>query len=128
MRLHQVALPVGDLDRACAFYRDLLGCEPIATFDPPGLVFFPLGETRLLLDRSSGSSALVYLQVDDVAAQVETLRQRGVDVVEEPHVVFPDPDGVFGPAGQDEWLAFVRDSEGNLLGLMNRAPSAPSAP
>ena len=26
----------------------------------------------------------------------------------------------FGPAGTDEWQAFIRDSEGNLVGLVEQ--------
>ena len=28
-----------------------------------------------------------------------------------------------GPAGTDEWMAFVRDSEGNLVGLVSHSPT-----
>ena len=31
-----------------------------------------------------------------------------------------DTDGFFGEAGFQEWMAFVRDSEGNLVGLASR--------
>lgn len=118
MRLRQVAQRAVDLDRAVAFYRAVLGAEPVAVFDPPGLAFFDLDGTRLLLDRGA-PSALIYLEVPDVMAEVARLRALGVEVDTEPHVVFPDPTGVFDTPG-DEWLAFVRDSEGNLLGLMSR--------
>ena len=50
MALIQVAQRAEDLARASAFYADLLGVRPAATYDPPGLVFFDLGGTRLLLD------------------------------------------------------------------------------
>ena len=70
MILHQVAQHVDDLDRAIAFYSRLLGEPPIATFDPPGLAFFRLGNTRLLIERGA-PSALIYLRVDDVRETVE---------------------------------------------------------
>lgn len=50
MILHQVAQHVDDLDRAVDFYSRLLGSPPTGVFDPPGLAFFRLGDTRLLLD------------------------------------------------------------------------------
>lgn len=118
VKLRQVAQRAVDLDRAIAFYRTVLGQGPIARFDPPGLAFFDLDGTRLLLDVNAPSS-LLYLEVDDVPTAIARLRTLGVEVDTEPHVVFPDPDGVFDAPG-DEWLAFVRDSEGNLLGLMSR--------
>ena len=49
--LRQVAQHADDLDRATAFYRDVVGLRHLATFEPPGLVFFDLGDgTRLLLE------------------------------------------------------------------------------
>ena len=119
MILHQVAQHVDDLDRAIEFYSRLLGEPPIATFDPPGLAFFRLGDTRLLIERGA-PSALIYLRVDDVRATVEQLRADGVPIANEPHVIFTDDDGIFGPAGAEEWMAFITDSEGNLVGLASQ--------
>lgn len=120
MQLHQVAQHAADLDRAGAFYTRLLGSGPIARFDPPGLLFFAVGDTRLLLE-AGATSALLYLRVDDVRASVEALRADGVEIVTEPHVIFSDADGTFGEPA-DEWMAFIRDSEGNLVGLAGRTP------
>ncbi len=119
MELHQVAQHVDDLDRAVAFYAGLLGCEPVARFDPPGLAFFRLGDTRLLLD-AAAPSAPIYLGVDDVRVTTEKLRAGGVTVVAEPHLIFADTNGQFGEPGWEEWMAFVHDSEGNLVGLASR--------
>ncbi len=119
MELHQVAQRADDLDRAVEFYSDVLGLEPIARFDPPGLAFFRLGRTRLLLDRAA-PSALIYLRVDDVRAVAEKLRAAGVTIDSEPHRIFADADGQFGEPGWEEWMAFIKDSEGNLVGLASR--------
>lgn len=121
MLLHQVAQRVEDLERAVGFYSRLLGSEPLAVFDPPGLAFFDLDGTRLLLDRVA-PSALVYLRVDDVRESVERLRDQGVEIDTEPHVILRDEQGTFGPAGHDEWMAFLRDSEGNQVGLASQNP------
>jgi methylmalonyl-CoA/ethylmalonyl-CoA epimerase len=121
MALVQIAQRAEDLGRATAFYRDLLGAEPLATFDPPGLVFFDVGGVRLLLDIGA-PSALHYLGVDDIDATVERLRAAGVHVEAEPHVIFGHDDDTLGPAGTDEWMAFVKDSEGNLVGLVEQRP------
>ena len=91
----------------------------VARFDPPGLAFFDLGNTRLLLEKGEQGS-LLYLQVDDVKAACTDLAAKGVTIEGEPHVIFDDADGTFGPAGQTEWLGFFRDSENNLVGLMSR--------
>jgi methylmalonyl-CoA/ethylmalonyl-CoA epimerase len=131
MHILQVAQRVENLDRATAFYACLLGREPAARFVPPGLVFFDLGGVRLLLDKgpagkTSGDKApsgLIYLKVDDIAATIERLRGDGVEIAGEPHVIFQHTDDRIGPAGHDELLAFVKDSEGNLLGLVEHRPS-----
>ncbi|HEX6425240.1 MAG TPA: VOC family protein [Acidimicrobiales bacterium] len=117
--LRQVAQHVDDLDRAVAFYRDVVGLALIARFDPPGLAFFELGSTRLLLE-AGAPRAILYLDVDDVAAATAELRAKGITIASEPHVIHVDVDGRFGPAGEAEEMAFFRDSEGNLVGLAGR--------
>lgn len=126
-RIRQIAQHVEDLDRAVGFYVDVLQLELIAQFDPPGLAFLDTGSGRLLLEKGA-PSALFYLDVEDVAAETERLRNAGVTIEAEPHVVFPDPQGLFGEPGQVEMLAFFRDSEGNLLGLSGRADAPGEAP
>jgi len=121
MRLLQVAQHVTDLARATAFYGDLLGAAPLATYDPPGLVFFALGDTRLLLE-TGGTSGLVYLEVDDLDATLRRLRDQGVPVTTEAHRIFTHADDALGPAGTEEWHAFVTDSEGNTVGLVELRP------
>ena len=116
--LRQVAQRAESLDRAVAFYRDTLGLPLIARFGP--LAFFDLGNTRLLIEEGSTGS-LLYLHVDDVRVTCEELVGKGVKLEGEPHVVFNDGDGTFGPKGEDEWLAFFYDSENNLVGLMSRS-------
>jgi methylmalonyl-CoA/ethylmalonyl-CoA epimerase len=121
MEILQVAQHADDLDRAAAFYEDLLGGPPAARFDAPGLLFFNVGRSRLLLEKAA-ASALIYLQVADVRTRTEELRARGVEIVGEPHVIFSHTDDTLGPAGTDEWMAFIRDSEGNTLGLVSHEP------
>jgi methylmalonyl-CoA/ethylmalonyl-CoA epimerase len=120
-RLVQVALHATDLDRAAAFYGDLLGAGPTGRFEPPGLLFFDLDGTRLLLDGNAPSSML-YLEVDDVRRAVEALRGRA-EIVTEPHAIFTHEDDALGPAGTTEWQAFLTDSEGNTLGLVSFEPT-----
>ncbi|HLE39441.1 MAG TPA: VOC family protein [Acidimicrobiia bacterium] len=120
-RTHQVAQRAVDLARAVAFYRDTLGLPLIAVFDPPGLAFFDLGNVRLLIEREA-PSALLYLEVADIEATYAALAASGVETVDSPHLIFRDDAGTFGPAGTGEWMAFFRDSEGNLVGLVERRP------
>jgi methylmalonyl-CoA/ethylmalonyl-CoA epimerase len=117
VHLVQVALRATDLDRAAAFYGELLGADPTGRFDPPGLLFFDLDGTRLLLDANAPSSML-YLEVGDVRERIEQLRDR-VEVVSEPHEIFRHEDDALGPPGTAEWQAFIKDSEGNTVGLVS---------
>lgn len=117
MRLTQIAQHADDLDRAADFYTVLLEAAPTARFDPPGLLFFDLEGVRLLLDRNAPSS-LIYLNVDNVHSALERLEGMA-EVVTPPHVIFHHDDDELGPAEHDEWQAFIRDSEGNTVGLIS---------
>jgi methylmalonyl-CoA/ethylmalonyl-CoA epimerase len=114
-----VAQKADDLDASVAFYRDVLGLPLLARFDPPGLAFFDLGGTRLLLE-AGAQSALLYLHVDDLDAAVAGLAAAGVELEQGPALVHRDDDGTFGPAGEEEWMAFLRDPAGNLIALATR--------
>jgi methylmalonyl-CoA/ethylmalonyl-CoA epimerase len=119
VQLLQVAQHAEDLDRAAAFYADVLGAAPVARFDPPGLLFFDLDGVRLLLEKAV-PPALLYLRVDDVHAFLDSLRGRGVTIESEAHLIHTDDAGVFGQPGTEEWMGFFRDSEGNLVGCASR--------
>lgn len=114
-RLAQVAITVEDLERAKAFYGDVLGLPHL--FDaPPGLAFFRCGETRLMLSRpegpDSGGSSILYYGVDDVDAAYEEMHSKGV-AFDEP------PRRIAEVDGQPIHLAICRDGEGNMLGLIS---------
>jgi len=118
MKIRQISMGCNDIVRAQAFYTQLLKQEPTAVFPNPGMIFYNLEGTRLLI-QLEGPSSLVYLNVEDVKAETERLRNLGVKIIEEPHIVFPDPQGLFDTPG-NEWLSFIEDSEGNNVGLMSR--------
>jgi methylmalonyl-CoA/ethylmalonyl-CoA epimerase len=120
-RLAQVALRAQDLDRAIEFYRDILGLPFVAKFDPPGLAFFDLGGTRLLLEGGAPSS-LLYWRVADIDAAFADLKAKGVAPVDDPHLIFRDDAGQFGPPGTEVWMASFKDSEDNLVVLNEDRP------
>ena len=117
--IHQIAVFAKDLDEAITFYRDILGATFITKFDPPGLVFFDFGGTRLLLEKT-GPKASVYFRVDDIDAAYEELKAKGVKFIAEPHLIFRDENGIFGSAGEEEWMAFFSDPSDNILVLASR--------
>jgi methylmalonyl-CoA/ethylmalonyl-CoA epimerase len=103
-----------------AFYRDILGLHFLFQA-PPGLAFFDCGGVRLMLsvpegpENAHGSSVIYYL-VNDIQAAWAAVTARGAKSATlgtpEPHLIAKLPD-------HDLWMAFVEDSEGNLLGLMS---------
>lgn len=114
--LKQVLQPVTDLDRAVAFYRDTLRLPFIGQFGP--LAFFDLDGVRLLLEHGdSASGTVLYFDVVDIRSARDDLAARGVTFEEEPHLIFRDDTGTFGRAGAETWMAFFRDTEGNLLSI-----------
>ena len=122
-RIGQIAIPVADLERAVAFYSDVLGLRLLFRA-PPGLAFFECGGVRLMLSRPEPPDAfvrtgVVYYLVTDILAAHAAMLARGAAFVDPPHVVARLPD-------HDLWMAFCHDSEGNLLGLMSevRPPAA----
>jgi methylmalonyl-CoA/ethylmalonyl-CoA epimerase len=112
----QIAVPVSDLDRAIAFYRDVLGMRFLFRA-PPGLGFFDCNGVRLLLDapakaNSENFSSIIYYKVPDLQVAFEALSERGVVFEEEPQLVAKMPD-------HELWMAFFRDPDSNLLALMS---------
>ena len=117
--IFHTGITVSDLDRSIAFYRDRLGSEFIAKFEPPGLALFRFGTTRILLERNAPLATL-YFRVDDVAKAAEELRARGVVIDSGPSLIHVDDDGVFGAAHAEEWMAFFRDPDGNVLAVASQ--------
>ncbi len=121
--LLQVAQRTENLDRAIAFYHETLGLPLVAKFDPPGLAFIDAGGVRVMLDAVAEADvpgAILYLRVDDIQASYSALQERGVEFVDEPHMINRDDAGLFGPKGMEEWMAFFKDSEGNTIAIASR--------
>src|SRR4051812_3032315 len=121
-QLRQISLPATDVNRAVAFYRDVLGLPLIAAFGEQ-LAFLDLDGTRLMIEGGAGpesKGSVLYFAVADIGAAHRQLQARGVTFVDEPHVIHRDDAGTFGPAGEDEWMVFFRDPDGNLLALASR--------
>ena len=111
----QIAINVQDLQRAVRFYRDKLGLKLLYEF--PGLAFFDCGGVRLMLSRAEKPefdhpASIIYYKVSDINAASRALEEAGVALEHEPRVIAEMPDHAL-------WMSFVRDSEGNLVGLMS---------
>jgi len=113
-QIGQIAVRVQDLERAVAFYRDVLEL-PFLFQAPPGLAFFHCGEVRLLLEKppgEHGGSSILYYKVDNLDQTYQTLQARNVHFIDEPHLIAKLPD-------HDLWMVFFYDSEGNTIALMH---------
>jgi catechol 2,3-dioxygenase-like lactoylglutathione lyase family enzyme len=118
--LRQICISCRDLRASIAWYRDTLGLEFIAEFSPPGIAFFRLGSTRLMLEaetQNPSPNSVLYFEVADVNAAQQALEARGVQFNGQPHRIHRDDAGTFGPVGGEEWMTFFEDLDGNTLAL-----------
>jgi methylmalonyl-CoA/ethylmalonyl-CoA epimerase len=110
----QILVPVTDVERATAFYRDRLGIRFL--FDAPRMAFFDADGVRLYLaeaeDPGFNGRATIYFRVADIDAAVAALEARGVTFAASPHVVHRD-------GTTQLWMAFTTDPDGNNIGLMS---------
>lgn len=119
-RIHQIAQPVHDIDRAVAFYRDVLGVSLLFTA-PPSLAFFDCAGVRLMLSPPSPGldhpGSVLYFAVDDIHAAHAGLTAQQVAFT-------TPPTKIATLADREVWLAAFTDSEGNPLALMAEPPIA----
>ena len=114
--LHQIAVHSRDLEESTRFYRDKLGAKYLATFEPPGLLFFDFSGTRILFEKNAPKATL-YFRVRDIDAAHQQLVASGIAFDSPPHRIHKDDNGIFGPRGAEEWMAFFKDPSGNILAL-----------
>lgn len=120
-RLGQIQIRAHDVERAAAFYQDVLGLKLLFKA-PPDLAFFDCGGVRLMLDHPekpefNHDSSILYFAVPDIQASYSNLKAQNVKLEDEPHMIARMPD-------HDLWMTFFRDSEGNLMALMSEVKRA----
>jgi predicted enzyme related to lactoylglutathione lyase len=113
----QVSRTVADLGRAKAFYGDVLGLNHLYTFGD--LAFFDCDGVRLFLaaGEPKATESVLYFSVPDIDAAYDALRERGVEFVGAPHLIFRHESGV------EEWMAFFTDPDGHATAIMARTNS-----
>lgn len=120
MKIGQIALTVRDVAAARHFYTAVLGLQPL--FDAgPNLSFLAAGDVRLMLTVPQGAgevgkNSVLYFRAQDLETLYPQLLERGAQAESAPHLVAKMPD-------HDLWMAFVRDPDGNLVGLMEERRS-----
>jgi methylmalonyl-CoA/ethylmalonyl-CoA epimerase len=58
---------------------------------------------------------ILYFKVQDIEQTHAVLREQGVEFHQTPHLVAKMP-------GHDLWMAFLKDPDGNILGMMSEVP------
>lgn len=111
----QIAITVADVEQALVFYRDVLGLPHLFSAGP-NLAFLRAGGVRLMLSTPQGggtvgANSTLYFRTGDVDATYAQLVERGAQAESAPHLIAKMPD-------HDLWMGFVRDPDGNLVGLM----------
>ncbi|MGD1106590.1 MAG: VOC family protein [Terracidiphilus sp.] len=117
----QIAVTVSDLQRSKDFYQSALGMQFL--FDAGGMAFFQCGKIRSAIgtspDTPSSGGTILYFRVADIHETHSLLAARGVEFIQKPHLVARMGD-------HELWIAFLRDPDGNPVGLMSEVPLAAS--
>jgi methylmalonyl-CoA/ethylmalonyl-CoA epimerase len=112
----QIGINAKNIERATAFYRDVLGLKFLFSV-PPNMAFFDCGGVRLLLDipedkQYDHPSSVLYFTVGDIHDAFAKLERSKVEIVNKPHLIAKMAD-------HDLWMGFFKDTEGNTLSLMS---------
>jgi predicted enzyme related to lactoylglutathione lyase len=113
--IRQIGITVSDVNTALPFYRDVLGLEFL--FSPaPNLAFLAAGSVRIMLSTPQGAgtvghNSILYFKVTDIVATHGAIVGRGATNERAPQLAAKLPD-------HELWISFVRDPDGNLVGLM----------
>lgn len=111
----QVAVTVSDVAAAKKFYAEILGLRPL--FDAgPNLSFVAAGSVRLMLTTpqgagEAGKNSIIYFRTSRLAELYPSLLAKGARPEREPQSTARLPD-------HELWIGFIRDPDGNLVGLM----------
>jgi predicted enzyme related to lactoylglutathione lyase len=125
----RAALPAQDLSRAKAFYVDKVGLQAGETYldASDGRVGITVGDgvNQIVIypaeARSSGEFLQAVLQVSDVGAAVDEMKERGVEFQEYNTAETVTENGIAqAPDGREG--AWFKDSEGNLIGVVSSLP------
>ena len=111
----QIAITVGDVAKVTAFYRDVLGLKFLFSAGP-NLTFLAAGSVRIMLTTPQGhgevgKNSILYFKITDIAATHAAIVARGATNERAPQLAAKMPD-------HELWMGFVRDPDGNLVGLM----------
>lgn len=112
----QIAITVSDVAAATIFYRDVLGLKFLFAAGP-NLAFLAAGSVRIMLSTPQGhgepgKNSVLYFKVADIVPTHAEIVARGAKNERAPQLAAKMPD-------HELWIGFVRDPDGNLVGLMS---------
>ena len=115
----QIAIAISDIAEAVNFYQNKLGLKLLFEA-PPGLAFFECGGTRLMLTTLQGEAAdhrtsVIYYRVEDIHSACQELKDKGLSFIREAQMAAKMED-------HELWIAFLRDPDSNLIGIMAEMP------
>lgn len=119
------SIAVADLAKARTWYAEKLGWEPIV--EPPGTLVYQVGDAFFTLYESefagTAQNTVMNWNVPDVKAEVERLRERGVEFEDYDVPDFKTEDGIMTmPDGSMN--AWFKDPDGNVVGVLSAGPGA----
>ncbi len=120
------SVPTRDIERATAFYRDKLGLDPTRT-DPVGNRYFDCADGTFFylfesMGTASGSHTQLAFEVDDLASVVDELMSNGVAFEQYDYPELKTDEKGIAQLEQES-AAWVVDSEGNLIVIVQRGPT-----
>jgi methylmalonyl-CoA/ethylmalonyl-CoA epimerase len=117
----QVAITASNLARSRDFYQNVLGMQFL--FEAGSMAFFQCGKIRFAIgtspDKPSSGGTILYFRVADIQETYALLAAKGVEFIQKPHLVARMAD-------HELWIAFLRDPDGNPVGLMSEMSLAAS--
>jgi predicted enzyme related to lactoylglutathione lyase len=114
-KIGQIAITVSDVAKALPFYRDTLGL-PFLFQPAPTLAFLQCGATRMMLSTPQGTgepgkNSVLYFAVANIETCFQVMLAKGAVQERAPALAAKMPD-------HELWIGFLRDPDGNLVGLM----------
>lgn len=114
-KVEHFEIPVDDIARAQSFYREVLGFEYSPWGDEMGMIEQPEGEgiNGDLHLRGATPHPTVVFTVERIEDTVALAVARGGEQL-----------GEIQPLGDDSRWVYIRDSEGNIIGLYDEVAAA----
>ena len=117
-------LPAADLDRAQAWWHDVLGRDPLYADDESGNLYYEVGGVMVLVYRTdyagTAQNTAFNLVTDDLDRDATALRTHGVVFHDYDFPGLKTVDGIADLGGlRSAWFS---DSEGNIIAISEPAP------